>query len=440
MQITETKTEGLRREFRVVCPAGEARKSMEGRLRKVGETARLPGFRPGKAPMALLEQRYGQSVMGEVLEDLVEEGAQKALKDRGLRMALRPKVEVKSWGMDKDLEYTIAVEILPDVDPGDLSGIALERPVAVVADSAVDQALERLAKSRATTNPVSRAAAMGDTVVVDFRGTADGKEWPGMKAGGAHLELGAKRLVDTFEDQLVGAKAGDHRKVTVTFPADYGATELAGKQGIFEVDVKEVRESVPPVLDDALAKDLGLESLDEMKKLVRERLGEDYARVARLKVKRQLLDSLADRHSFAIPEGMVDLEFSGIWSRLQEELRRDGSAAGKAKSEEELKKEYRSIAERRVRLGLLLAEVGRRNNIHVAREELNQAMFREMQRFPGQEKQVMEYFRNNPQAMDSLRAPLFEDKVVDFIVTQAKVSDRNVSVDELMKDPEAEAA
>jgi trigger factor len=436
MQITETSADGLKREYKVVISASDIDEKTNRRLQEVGRSLKVPGFRPGKVPMSVVKQRYGQSVMGEVLEQAVADSSRQALMEQGLRPALQPKIEVTQFDEGKDLEYTMAVELLPDVDPGDLAGIELERPVAEVTDEQVQETLDRLAQSRAQYETVDRAAEKGDAVVIDFDGSVDGERRDGMKGEGHQLVLGSGSFVDTFEDQLVGTKAGDHRTVAVTFPQEYHAAELSGKEAVFEVDVKEVKATKPTPVDDEFAKTLGLEGLDGLKDMIRQRISQDYAQLSRAKVKRALLDQLAERHSFDVPQGMVDLEFDSIWRRLKDELDRGAAGEDQGKGEDELKAEYRAIAERRVRLGLLLSEIGRRNDVQVTQDELNRAVVAEAQRYPGQERQVFEFFRNNPQAVDSLRAPLFEDKVIDHILGQAKVSERTVSVEELARDPE----
>lgn len=438
MNITETSTEGLARTFKVVITAQEIEEKVKGRLEELRRTVQLPGFRPGKVPVAVIRQRYGASVLSEALEEAVSDSSRQAIADRGLRVALQPKIAVDKYEENGDLEYTMTVEVLPDIEPGDLTGLELEKPVAPVDDAAVDEALTRLAGTRGNTEPVTedRPAANGDTVVIDFAGTVDGEARPGMDGKDFPLELGSGQFIPGYEEQLVGAKAGEHRSVTVTFPADYHAAELAGKEAVFEVDVKELRTSVPAAVDDELAKGFGLESLDKLKETIREKMTADYGGVSRLRVKRQLLDKLAEAHDFAVPEGMVEVEFESIWRRLQDEIKSGNAGEDANKSEDDLKAEYRAIAVRRVRLGLLLAEIGRRANIQVTQDEINRALINEARRWPGQERQVFDFFKANPQAIENLRAPIFEDKVVDHILEQAKVTERSVSVEELMRDPE----
>jgi trigger factor len=439
MQITETSADGLKREYKVVIPAQEIETQVNSRLQELSKTLRLPGFRPGKVPLPVVKQRYAQSILGEVLERAVNDSSQKAIDERGLRPALQPKIEVTSFAEGGNLEYDLAVELLPDIEPVDFSTIELERVVAEVDDKQVDETLDRLAKSSRDSQPVTedREARNGDILVIDFAGTVDGEAKPGMDAKDHRLELGSNSFVGTFEEQLVGTKPGDHRTVTVTFPENYGAAELQGKEAVFEVDVKEIREPAAAVIDDEFAKKFGADDLAALKQMIKDRIGQDYAGISRSRVKRTLLDKLADTHSFDVPTGMVDIEFETIWNRLQEELKRGGPDAEEAgKSEDELRAEYRTIAERRVRLGLLLSEVGRRNNIQVTQDELNRALVAEAQRYPGQEREVFEFFRNTPRAIDNIRAPLFEDKVIDFILELAKVDEKTVSVEELVRDPE----
>ncbi|UKJ72969.1 trigger factor [Azospirillum brasilense] len=441
MNITETSADGLKREYKVVISAQDIEQKVQGRLEELRRTVQLPGFRPGKVPVAVIKQRYGGSVLAEALEDAIADSSRQALNERGLRIAMQPKINVEKYEDGGDLSYTMGVELLPDIEPGDLSGLELEKPVATVEDSAVDEALTRLASAHSVQAPVTedRAAETGDIAVIDFAGSVDGEALPGMDGKDYPLELGANQFVPGFEEQLVGAKAGEHRTVKVTFPADYPHDRLKGADTVFEVDVKELRKNVPAEVNDDLAKEFGMESLEKLREAVGDRIKGEYANVSRLRVKRQLLDKLAEAHSFEVPPGMVDVEFEGIWQRLQQELKNGTAGEDAGKPEEELKTEYRGIAERRVRLGLLLSEIGRRNDIQVTQDEINRALIAEARRFPGQERQVFEFFKQNREALENLRAPIFEDKVVDYILDQAKVSEKPVSAEELMKDPDEEA-
>ena len=443
MQITETATEGLRREFKVVIPAADIEQRMSSRLTEIGRTVRLPGFRPGKVPMTVLKKRYGSAVMGEVLERAVNDTSSEALREQNLRPALQPKVEITAFNEGTDLEFKLAVEVLPEIQPMDFGELKLERLKPEVPEDEVQQALERVAKQQRKSETVERGAETGDVAVIDFKGSVDGKEFPGGSAEGYSLELGTASFIPGFEDQLVGAKAGETRTVSVTFPPDYGAADLAGKAASFEVKVKEVRALQAQPIDDSLAQAVGMEKLDELRQSLSEQIERNYDDLARQRVKRTLLDRLAERHEFAVPQGMVEIEFTAIWRQFEQERVRQKSAgepeAEEPINEEELKSEYRGIAERRVRLGLLLAEVGRSHNITVTPDEMNRALMDRARQFPGQERRVLDYYRNHPEAIDQIRAPMFEDKVIDFILERADVTERLVPVAELLKDDEEEA-
>jgi trigger factor len=437
MNITETANEGLSRSWRVVVPATEIGANVDRRLSELSKTIKLPGFRPGKVPLSLVKKRFGQSVMGEVLEKTVQDSSSKLLQDNSVRPALEPKIEVVSFAEGSDLEYTMAVETLPEIEPADLSGVELEKLVAPVEDKAVDEALDRIANSNKQFEKVkkARAAKKGDQLVIDFKGSVDGEERAGMSGSDYPLELGAGNFIPGFEDQLIGIKPDETRTITVTFPADYHAEDLQSKEAQFEVTAKELRGVVKTKLDDEFAKKLGLEDLEALKKIAREQIEGEYGRLARLKLKRGLMDALAERHDFPVPQGMVDLEFESIWKQVQPELTEEE----KAKPEDEVKAEYRQIAERRVRLGLLLSEIGRRNNVEVTREELNRGLIAEARRYPGQEQRVLEAYRDNPRALDALRAPIYEDKVVDHILGTVTVTDRNVTPEELAREDDEAA-
>ena len=441
MQVTETLSDSLKREYTVVIAAKDLGEKLEARLEKIGQEVRLPGFRPGKVPMPILRKRFSQSVMGEVIEQAVRDSSNQALTERGLRPAMQPKIEITAFEEGKDLEYKIAVELLPDIEIGDLSKIELERLKIAAPEAEIDEALDRLASAKRETTALEtpRPAEKGDVLVIDFRGTVDGEALPGMAGEDHHLELGSNRFVEGFEGQLIGAEAGQERTITVTFPDQYVNDKLAGREALFEVTVKEVRATVPRAIDDALAKDLGEPDLAALRSKVGEQLQGDYDRMSRTQLKRQLLDSLADAYEYAVPLGMVDSEFEAIWKQIEEE-RSHGHTdpEDEGRSDDELKAEYREIAERRVRLGLLLSEVGRLNGIEVNQDELNRAVMMEAQNHAGHERKVVEFYQNSPEALANLRAPLFEDKVVNFILDLAKVSERSVSPSDL-QDEEAAA-
>ncbi len=441
MQVTETQADGLSREFKITVAAKDIDEKIEHRLMELGSQVKVPGFRPGKVPLTVLKQRFGSSVMGEVLENAVRDSSNQAMMERGLRPAMQPKIEITSFDPGTDLEYTMALEVLPEIEFMDFAGLELERLKVSVPDEEVDNALQEITKSQRKTEPLAepRKAESGDVLVIDFRGTVDGEEQPGMAAEGHHLELGSNQFVGTFEDQLIGADKGEQRQVTVTFPEAYVNDKLAGREAVFEVTVQDILASVPVPIDDDLAKRMGLESLDALKGNVRTQIEKEYQQVSRGRMKRQLLDKLADGHGFEVPAGMVDAEFEVIWRQVEEDRGRgELDPEDEGKSEDKLKEEYREIAERRVRLGLLLSEVGRKNAIEVSQEEVNQALLREAQRHPGKEREVFEFFQKSPEALANLRAPLFEDKVVDYIVELASVSERELTPDALRAEMEAE--
>jgi trigger factor len=463
MQVTETHADGLKREFKIVVPAGELETQITDRLDQLGRQIRLPGFRPGKVPPKLLRQRYGNAIRGEVLQSTVQDSSAEAMRERNLRPALQPKVEIVSADEGADLEYTISVELLPEMPQPDFAALGLERLVVEVPDDDVDKAVERMAEQFRKSEPVTRKAKKGDLAVIDFVGKIGDVEFPGGKGEGVTIELGAGQFIPGFEDQLVGATGEEDRTVNVTFPADYGGSELAGKDAVFAVKVKEIRERQPAVIDDKLAEEVGLENLAELRQEVRDRIARDYSVVTRQRLKRVLLDKLAAQYDFAVPPGMVEIEFNNIWQQHEAEKayaanQTAGAAASEApagesgdapaeasppapaEDDEKTKAEYRVLAERRVRLGLLLAEVGRSANINGSQEELNQALIREAQRFPGQERRVLDYYRNNPEAAGNLRAPIFEEKVVDFIVELAKPGEKKVSPQQLLAMTEADDA
>lgn len=445
MQVQELAADGLKRELKITVERAEIDKNIEARLLEIGKTAKLDGFRPGKVPMPVLRKRYGEAVQDEVVEKTVEATSQKALADRGLRAALRPKVEVEDIAQDKPLVYKMVFEVLPDVPSGDFSTIKLDRLTAAVADAEVDAMIERMAKSARGPESVSEArpAQKGDVLLIDFEGSVGGVAHPGMKGSNHRLELGSQSFIDTFEDQLVGKNKGDDVTISVTFPAAYHAAELAGKPAEFKVSVKDIMAHAPVVLDDALAGEIGFDTLGELRTKVKGRMQEDYGQISREVIKRQLLDQLADAYDFALPQGLVDAEFSSIWERVQEEKSHGRTIEGDAgKSEEEQRAEYRELAARRVCLGLVLAELGRVKEIKVEPAELREALIAETRQYPGQEKEVFEYLTKTPGALDRLRAPILEEKVIDYIISQATVTEKQVSVEELRAAPdklEAEA-
>jgi len=443
MQVTETNAEGLKRDFTVVVPAADIEEKITARLTQVSKTIRMPGFRPGKVPVSLLRKQYGPSVMGEVLENVINETSQKVVEENEFRPALQPKIEITKFEEGSDLEFSLGIELFPEFEPADFSKFKLEKMVVDISEDDIKESLERLASAYKTTEPITskRKSKKGDTAVINFVGKVDGKEFQGGKADDYPLELGSGSFIPGFEDQVIGAKVGDKLDVKVKFPEDYGAENLAGKDAVFEVEVKELRESTPAKVDDELAKKMGMEDLGKLKDALKEEHGREFENVSRLRMKRVLFDELLEAHDFELPEGMVEQEFDSIWKQFEETRKNNPDGIDeddKGKSDEELQEDYKALAQRRVRLGLLLAEVGRLNNIEVTQDELNRAVMQEAQRYPGQEQQFFEYYQKNPDAVQAFRGPIYEDKVVDYIIELAKVTEKKVSVDELMKEPESD--
>jgi trigger factor len=404
----------------------------------------LKGFRPGKAPVSFLKKQFGKSVMGEVVEQAVNEGSAKAISDNSLKPAFQPRVEpvgeIEQVVDGKaDLEFTVTVDLMPDFDLTDLSKMKIERLTSEVTDSDVEEALKRLSEQSRTYS--SRAADAGaeldDQVVIDFVGSIDGVEFAGGTAEDFNLQLGSGQFIPGFEEQLLGVKIGEKRDVNVKFPEEYGEPKLAGKDALFVVTVKDVKTPDEAKIDDELAKRMGLQTLGELRERVRDQVKTDFSRASRVHLKRRILDALDSSHSFDLPPAMVQSEFDGIWNAVEAELKREGkTAADEGKSEDELKKEYHGIAERRIRLGLVLARIGEQNGLNVANEDLQRAVAQRARQFPGQEQQVFEFYMKNQQALAEIRAPIFEDKVVDFIAELADVTDKKVDRETLFLDPD----
>jgi trigger factor len=442
MQVTETSSEGLRREFSVVVPKEDIQGRMNTRLTEVGASVSVPGFRPGKVPLAVLKQRYGDAVRGEILEQTIQDTIQKTMADKELRPAMEPKIDLVTFEDGVDLEYKLTVEVIPEIPPIDFGTISLEKLTAEIPDEDVEQSLVRLSEQQKTfAAEEGRAAATGDQVVMNFVGKIDGEAFDGGSADGMELELGSGRFIPGFEDQLIGVKAGDKKEVNVTFPDDYQAETLKSKAAVFDIEVIEVRIPATVEINDEFAASLGAENLDALKKMVRDQIGNEYTQVSRGRLKRELLDQLAEKADFEVPPGLLDEEFEGIWKQLEAAKEKDQlDEDDKDKSDDELRERYREIAARRIRLGLLLSEIGRTNNLTVSQDDLNRAMAEQAQRFPGQEAMVMQYYQSNPQAMQELQAPIFEEKIIDYILELAKVTERAVSTEELLADPDQDGA
>jgi trigger factor len=447
MQVTQTHSDGLRHEFKIVVPASDLEARLDNRVSEIKDSVRLNGFRPGKVPPAHLKKIYGRSLMAEAIEALVRETNAKIVTDNGFKLAMEPKVtlpegkdEIESvFTGQSDLSYTVALEVLPPITLADFKGIKIERPVAEVTAAEIDEAVSRIASQN---RPYSAKAdggkvASGDRVTISYVGKIDGEAFEGGTGDDIVVNVASNTFIPGFEEQLIGMAAGEARTVNVRFPNNYLAEKLAGKDAVFEVTAKSIEAPGEVTIDDAFAKSLGLETLDKLKDAIKDRLTREHAAASRQKLKRVLLDRLDELHKFDAPPTMVEDEFNNVWKTVLSDLESSGkSFADEGTTEEKAKAEYRAIADRRVRLGLVLAEIGEKNNIKVNDEELSRAAADRARQFPGQEQQVWEYYRKNPQALASLRAPIYEEKVVDFIVELASVTDKPVSRDELFREEE----
>jgi trigger factor len=446
MQVTETLADGLKRELKVVIGQGELGERFAARLGEVKDTVQLKGFRKGKVPTAHLKKLYGRSVMAEVLQTMIDETSRKAISERNERPAQQPAINLSEDKEEiervltgqSDLAFTMSYETLPKIAITDLTALKLEREVADVADEAVNKALDELIE-RAVRYEVEaeRSAGEGDRVSIDFVGSIDGQEFEGGKGEGVELVIGQSNFIPGFVEGIAGAKAGEERAVNAKFPEQYPEASLAGKDAVFAVTVKEVAKPIKPALDDDFAKTLGATDLANLRELVSARIAAEYAAHSRARLKRQLLDQLEMAHDFVLPESLVNGEFDIIWRQLTRNLEAaKRSFADEGSSEEEMRAQYRKIAERRVRLGLVIGEIGETNKLHVTQDEMRAALMEQARRYPGQERHVYDYYQKNPNALVELRAPIFEDKVVDLIVTQAKPAEKKVTAADLLKPEE----
>ncbi|MDK1492278.1 trigger factor [Sinorhizobium sp. 7-81] len=445
MQVIETLAQGLKRELKVVIPAKDMEARMNERLAEVKDRVRINGFRPGKVPVAHLKKVYGKSIMADLVNEIVRDKPTEILTERGEKSATQPEIAMtedeaeanKILNAEADLEFTVAYEIIPKIELKDVSGIKVVREVVDIAEDEVNDQILRIAESARTYESKKGRAATGDRVTIDYLGKVDGVAFDGGKDEDAELVLGSNRFIPGFEEQLVGVKAGDEKTITVTFPADYPAANLAGKEATFDVTVKDVAAAAPLEINDELATKLGLESADKLKEIVRGQIESQYGSVTRQKVKRQILDQLDELYQFETPERLVDAEFENIWRQINTDLQQAGKTfADEDTTEEEARAEYRKLAERRVRLGLVLSEIGEKAGVQVSDDEMQRSLFEQLRQFPGQEKQILDYFKNTPGAAASLRAPLFEEKVVDHLLSEISVTDKSVSKEELMADDE----
>jgi trigger factor len=444
MQVTETARDGLKRTLQVVVGQAELSQRFASRLDELKDRVQIKGFRRGKVPVAHLKKIYGKSLMQEVMEQTLNDTSAQAIKDRNERPAQQPKVELVDFNDEtfekiasgqSDLAYNMSFEVLPPIPLADLSTLKLEKLVADVDDAAVDKALANLAeRNTAYDIEEGRVAVEGDLVTMNFVGKIDGEAFEGGTAEGQNLVIGKKQFIPGFEEGIVGMKAGDEKVVTATFPDEYPVAALAGKTAEFDVKVTGVSKSRTPAVDEDFAKGVGAESLEQLRGFISEQIKREYEQASRQKLKRELLDALDEAHTFELPASLVDFEFNNIWTQLENNLKATNKTfADEGKTEDEARAEYRKIAERRVRLGLVIGEIGEKNKLQVSQDELRRALVEQARRYPGQEKQVYEYYEKTPGALAELRAPIFEDKVIDFVIDEAKPTEKKVTRDELLK-------
>src|SRR4051794_18537749 len=449
MQVTETLAEGLKHEFQISVPASDLDAKADARLVDMKDKVRLNGFRPGKVPVSHLKKMYGRSVMAETVEQTIRDTNTKIFTERGFRLATEPKVTMPTeekavediLAGKSDLNYTVSIEVVPTIQLADFKSFSVEKPVAEVSDADVDEAIKRIAdQNRPYGAKLEGAKAEnGDRVTVNFKGSIDGTPFEGGTGENIQVVIGSNTFIPGFEEQLVGIAPGETRTLKVSFPKNYANAELAGKAAEFETTATLVEAPQETKIDDEFAKALGLESLDKLKEAARARLTAEYAGATRQRVKRMLLDRLDEAHRFEAPPSLVDEEFNLMWKSIKAEMESGGKTfADEDTTEEAAEQEYRKIADRRVRLGLVLSEIGEKNKITVTEDEVSRAVIERARAMPGQEKQVWDYYQKNPNALAQLRAPIYEDKVVDFILELANVTEKKVTREELYKDDDAD--
>ncbi|MCP1199375.1 trigger factor [Notoacmeibacter sp. MSK16QG-6] len=447
MQVTETLNEGLKREIKVVVPAADMESRLMERINDSKDKVRLKGFRPGKVPTAHLKRMYGKSFMAEIVNDIVTNSTRNVIAERDEKAAMQPEIVMtedqeeaeKILAGEQDFAFELKYEIVPQFELQDVSDITIERPVVEVADEEIEDQVKQIAQSARSYEEKEGAAEDGDRVTLDYLGKIDGEPFDGGKAEGANLVLGSGNFIPGFEEQLVGLKKGDEKTITVTFPEEYGAEHLAGKEATFDVTIHEVAAAQEQELNDELAKKLGLESMDKLREIVRDQVQGQYGQMTRQKVKRSLLDALDERYQFETPEKLTEAEFNNIWNQVTADLERNGkSFEDEDTTEEAAREDYQKLAARRVRLGLVLSAIGEKAEITVTEQELQQALGEQLRRYPGQEQQVMEFYRNTPDAVNALRAPIFEEKVIDHLMEEISVNDKTVSKEELMAEEDEE--
>lgn len=448
MQVTETLNEGLKREIKIVVPKEDMASQLDAKLETLKGQVKLNGFRQGKVPKSHLQQMYGKSAMAEIVNEYVSQRTGEVLKEREERAAQQPEIKMTEDEKEadeilagkKDFEFTMSYEVIPEINVPELEKLKLTRPIAEVSDKEVDEQIEKIGDNMKPYEEKKGKAADGDRVIMNYLGKIDGEPFEGGADNDAQLVIGSGQFIPGFEDQLKGTKAGDETVVKVKFPDEYGAKHLAGKDAEFDVTVNKVEKPGKLEINDEFASKLGMESVDKLKEAVRGQIEGQYTSFSRAKLKREILDTLDKKTKMELPEKMVEQEFNNIWTQMNAELERAGKTfKDEGTTEAKAKKEYQALAERRVRLGLVLAEIGEKSDVQVTDDEMQAAVYQQIQQYPGQEEQVLNYFKENPDAVAGLRAPLYEDKVIDFIIEKAEVKDKKVSKEDLMKEDEPEA-
>ncbi len=440
MQVSELESKGLKKNYKIVVNAAQIEEQTEAELKRAGERVKIPGFRPGFIPMKVLRQRYGKSVQGDVLKQAINRATNELLSEKKVRPAATPQVNIENYEDGGDLTFTMSFESFPEVPTVDFDKISLSRNVVKIEEKDVDEALARVAEH----SPVfSRAkdgakAELGQVTVIDFKGMIGDEAFEGGSAEDFRLELGSGQFIEGFEEQLVGAREGEDRMVKVKFPDQY-AKQLAGKDAVFHVKVKEIQTKSPGIIDDEFAKARGVADAAALREAIRTQLVREYDQVIRRQLKKDLFDQLEESYDFELPQSMVDAEFKTIWERLQQ-AKAEGDTSSEGRSDDEMKEEYQSIARRRVKLGIMLADIGNRNKLQVSREEISRAVMQQASMFPGQEKQVMEFYRNHPERVEDMRGPILEEKAVDFVLSKVKFKDKDVTVADLVASEEEDEA
>ena len=441
MEIKEKKTTGLKREFEITITNKTINELVQNKISELAPKASIPGFRPGKVPHNIIKSRFGKQIFGEVVNESLNNASKKIVDDFKINAATQPKMDVKSLDEGKDIKVDYSVEVMPEFKVPDLTKLKITRPIVNVEEKQVDESIERIAKQNTKTEKINkdRKTKLNDTVVIDFEGKINNEVFEGGAAKGHHLKIGSNSFIPGFEDKLIGKSSGQNLDIDLSFPEDYQAKELAGKKVIFNVTINEIREDIKTEINDDFAKSLGLENLESLKKSVKEQIINQHSIQSRSKMKREILDLLANSVDFDLPNTLVEDEYQSVCRAMKPNQQIDNDQKDKPNDEGMSKSEKDdalTISKRRVRLGLILAEIGRLNNIKVEEKDTQNAMMQELQRYPGREKEILDYFKKNPEAQNQLSGPVFEDKIIDFISELAEVKEKVVSVEDLYKEDE----